>query len=255
VEPANEPDRAARTLLPLFPLGTVLFPGLVLPLHVFEPRYRTLVQHLTELPAGVTREFGVIAIRRGWEVGRQSEAHDVTLSGSKTPDAALTVGKSLMLYEVGCTAEVRQLTELSDGRFDLMTVGRRRFRLLRVADGDTPYLTGEIEWFPDEPAQPEREGELAAGVLAAFQRYLRLMRHDDIDTGEQLPDDPTVLSHLVAATASLTIEDRQRLLAEPGTVSRLRAERVLLRREAALLAKVRAVPVPLADLAVPTSPN
>ena len=67
MEEANEPE---RTLLPLFPLGTVLFPGLVLPLHVFEPRYRTLVQHLAELPASLPREFGVIAIRRGWEVGR-----------------------------------------------------------------------------------------------------------------------------------------------------------------------------------------
>jgi hypothetical protein len=64
-----------------------------------------------------------------------------------------------------------------------------------------------------------------------------------------------VLSHLVAATASLTLEDRQRLLAEPDTVSRLRAERQLLRREAVLLQRVRAVPVPLADLAVPASPN
>src|SRR5262249_4742737 len=97
--------------------------------------------------------------------------------------------------------------------------------------------------------------ELAAGVLADFQRYLKLMRRDEDDTGEQLPGDPTVLSHLVAATTSLTLEDRQRLLAEPNTVSRLRAERAMLRREAALLGKVRAVPVALPDLASPASPN
>jgi Lon protease-like protein len=229
--------------LPLFPLGTVLFPGLVLPLHVFEPRYRALVRDLTAVPEGQTREFGVIAIRRGWEVGSPDED-------------PLTAGASLSLYEIGCTAEVRQVTELENGQFDLVTVGRRRFRLLRVDKESAPYLTGEVEWLPDSPATANDHAEdLAAGVLAAFQRYLQLMRRDGDGAGEQLPGDPTVLSHLVAATASLTLEDRQRLLAEPDTVSRLRAERQLLRREAALLRRVRAVPVPLADLAVPASPN
>ncbi|GAA3296063.1 LON peptidase substrate-binding domain-containing protein [Dactylosporangium vinaceum] len=230
-------------LLPLFPLGTVLFPGLVLPLHVFEPRYRTLIQHLTELPANLPREFGVIAIRRGWEVGRQSEAADATI----------TAGESLSLYEIGCAAEIRQITELPDGRFDLMTLGRRRFRLVGVARNDAPYLTGEVEWLPEPKGDPDREGELAAGVLSAYQDYLRAVRADE--DGEQLPDDPTVLSHLVAATASLTLEDRQSLLAEPDTQSRLKSERALLRRETALLGQIRAVPVSLGDLAVPSSPN
>ncbi|UWZ50024.1 LON peptidase substrate-binding domain-containing protein [Dactylosporangium matsuzakiense] len=229
--------------MPLFPLGTVLFPGLVLPLHVFEPRYRTLIQHLTELPANLPREFGVIAIRRGWEVGRQSEAADATI----------TAGESLSLYEIGCAAEIRQITELPDGRFDLMTLGRRRFRLVGVARNDAPYLTGEVEWLPEPKGDPDREGELAAGVLSAYQDYLRAVRADE--DGEQLPDDPTVLSHLVAATASLTLEDRQSLLAEPDTQSRLKSERALLRRETALLGQVRAVPVSLGDLAVPSSPN
>lgn len=229
--------------LPLFPLGTVLFPGLVLPLHVFEPRYRALVRDLTAVPEGQTREFGVVAIRRGWEVGNPD-------------DDPLTAGDSLSLYEIGCTAEVRQITELDDGQFDLVTVGRRRFRLIEVDKDSQPYLTGKVEWLPDSPAVAgDRADDLAAGVLAAFQRYLQLMRRDEDGAGEQLPGDPTVLSHLVAATASLTLEDRQRLLAEPDTVSRLRAERQLLRREAALLQRVRAVPVPLADLAVPASPN
>ncbi|MEV0560291.1 LON peptidase substrate-binding domain-containing protein [Dactylosporangium sp. NPDC050588] len=246
MEEANEPE---RTLLPLFPLGTVLFPGLVLPLHVFEPRYRTLVQHLAELPADLPREFGVIAIRRGWEVGR------VEGEAGETNDASITAGEALSLYEIGCAAEIRQLTELADGRFDLMTVGRRRFRLLGLARNDAPYLTGEIEWLPEPKGEPDREEELAAGVLAAFQQYLKAVRSDEDGDGEQLPDDPTVLSHLVAATASLTLEDRQSLLAEPDTTSRLKAERALLRREAALLGQVRAVPVALSDLAVPSSPN
>jgi Lon protease-like protein len=252
VEAADEPGQerpAERSLLPLFPLGTVLFPGLVLPLHVFEHRYRTLVRDLAALPHGVAREFGVVAIRRGWEVGVPDG------------DAAITPSDALTLYEVGCTAEVRQITELPDGRFDLMTVGRRRFRLVGITSGAAPYLTGEIEWLPDEdvdPADAERAEELAAGVVAVFQRYLKLVRPGDgagEGVGEQLPDDPTVLSHLVAATASLTLDERQQLLAETGTVSRLRAERAILRRETALLQQVRAVPAPLSELATPASPN
>lgn len=92
-------------------------------------------------------------------------------------------------------------------------------------------------------------------MLAVFRQYLGLIRADPEEITEQLPDDPTVLSHLVAATAALTVADRQRLLATPDTAERLRAELRLLSREAALLRQVRAVPVPLAELAVPPSPN
>ena len=193
MEEANEPE---RTLLPLFPLGTVLFPGLVLPLHVFEPRYRTLVQHLAELPASLPREFGVIAIRRGWEAGR------VEGEQGETTDASITAGEALSLYEVGCAAEIRQLTELPDGRFDLMTVGRRRFRLLGLARNDAPYLTGEVEWLPRaQRASPTAREELAAGRPGGVPAVPEGVRSGHDGDGEQLPDDPTVLSHLVAATA------------------------------------------------------
>jgi len=231
-------------IVPVFPLpNVVLFPRMLLPLHIFEPRYQKLVQDLSALPDGVAKEFGVVAIRRGWEVG--------------VPDGDVSIipGDALTLYEIGCTAEVRQITELSEGGFDLMTVGRRRFRLVSIETGAAPYLTGEVEWMPDETGDADRADDLAAGVLAAFQRYLRVLRRVDADGGEQLPDDPTVLSHLVAATATLTLEERQRLLAEPDTVSRLRAERAMLRRESALLQQLRAVPAPLSDLATPASPN
>jgi Lon protease-like protein len=231
--------------LPVFPLGTVLFPGLVLPLHIFEERYRELVRHLTALPDDTPREFGVVAIRSGWEVQQ---------STNSTADPILDGTPSL--YEVGCTAELRQVTELPDGGFDLVTVGRRRFRLGEVDERSTPYLTAEVEWLPEPDGQEEVADLLAPRVLAVFRQYLGLIRADPEATiSEQLPDDPTVISHLVAATAALTVADRQRLLATPDTAARLRAELRLLSREAALLRQVRAVPVPLAELAVPASPN
>jgi Lon protease-like protein len=207
--------------LPLFPLGTVLFPGLVLPLHIFEQRYRALVRHLLELPADAPREFGVLTIRSGWEVG----------------------------------AARRQVTELPDGRFDLVTVGRRRFRLLEVDADSEPYLCAQVEWLPEPPGSAEAADLLAPRVLAVFRQYLALIRQDPEEVTEQLPEDPTVLSHLVAATAALTIADRQRLLALPDTTERLRAELRLLNRESALLREVRAVPVPLSELAQPGGPN
>lgn len=222
-------------VLPLFPLGTVLFPGLVMPLHVFEPRYRALVRYLVDLPDGTPREFGVVAIQRGWEV------EHVT--------AALT------LHEVGCVAQLRQVTEHPDGRFDLVTVGRERFRIVRIDPDAAPYLVADVEDLPEELGAPEVAERLAPRVLAAFRRYLALIRPNPEEIAEQLPEEPTVLSHLVAATANLTVDDRQRLLAAPDTVARLRAEVVVLSREEALLRQVRAVPAPLADLAVPMSPN
>jgi Lon protease-like protein len=228
--------------LPVFPLATVLFPGLVLPLHIFEERYRHLVRDLVGRPEGVPREFGVVAIRSGWEVA--------PAAGRATPG-----GGEVTLHEVGCTAELRQVTELDDGGFDIVTVGRRRFRVAGVDREAAGYLTAEVEWLP-EPTGPDEAAELlAARVIAVFRQYLGLIRDDPEELSEQLPEDPTVLSHLVAATAVLTVADRQRLLAIDDTAARLRAELRLLNRESALLRQVRAVPVPLSELASPPAPN
>jgi uncharacterized protein len=222
--------------LPLFPLGTVLFPGLVMPLTVFEERYRALVRHLLALPDGASREFGVIAIQRGWEVDHHAG------------DTA-----TLTLHEVGCSAEIRQVTEHPDGRFDLVTVGRRRFTIKSIDPGTAPYLVADVNWL-DEPEGRQGEADaLTPGLLDLFQRYLRLVRPDE--AGEQVPDDPVVLSHLIAATAALPLAERQALLAAPDAATRLRAERRMLGREVGLLRQVRAVPVPLPELAVTSSPN
>lgn len=220
--------------MPLFPLGTVLFPGLVLPLHVFEERYRALVRDLLALPDGSTREFGVVAISSGWEVDAGAGA--------------------VTLHEIGCTAEVRQVTELSDGRFDLVTVGRRRFRTEEVVNGDVPYLRARVSYLPEAAHSPVADA-LAPRVLAVFRTYLGLVRTDTTDIGEQLPEDPTVLSHLIAATASLTLAERQALLAAPGTAERLRAELTILQREVVLLRQVRAVPLAVSELPVRPGPN
>ena len=233
-------------ILPVFPLGTVLFPGLVLPLHIFEERYRSLVRELVAAPDDGPHEFGVVTLRRGFELPAPADA-----DAKPVDEPPVTADQ---LYPTGCTAELRQVTELPDGRFDIVTVGRRRFQVVTVEAGTHPYLTAEVEWLDDEDSGAETADMLAPRVLAAFRTYLDLLRPDS-EVLDAVPGDPTVLSHLVAATAQLTTDERHDLLAAPDTTSRLRAELKLLNREAGLLARVRAVPVPLSDLARPASPN
>ena len=217
--------------LPLFPLGTVLLPGLVLPLHVFEERYRRLVADLLALPED-ERRFGVVAIRSGHEVGADGVQ---------------------ALHEVGCVAAVRSVEPLDDGRFDLVTTGTARFRL-RSVDAALPYLTGEVELLPELPGAAA--GHVAAAVPAAFAAYTTALAEAGGDRIEvpELPDDPMVLGYLVAATLALDLDERQALVAEPDGASRLRTELRLLRRETALLESLSCVPAP--DLAGgPASPN
>ncbi len=223
--------------LPLFPLGTVLFPGLVLPLHIFEDRWRALVRYLRDLPDGTPREFGVVAIDRGLEV--------------MPPPTEGIATSEVVVHEVGCVAQVRQITEHPDGRFDIVTVGARRFRITGFVPSPHPYPVAGVEFLPEPPAD-ELADNLAPRVLAAFREYLAVLRGGPED---QLPEDPVVLSHLVAATASLTVADRQALLSAPDPASRLRAELKLLARETALVREVRAVPASLSQLGPAPSQN
>ena len=210
-------------MLPLFPLGTVLFPGLLLPLHVFEERYRTLVRDLLALPEQ-DRHFGVVAIREGREVG----------------DDAATA-----LFEVGCTAHLRTSEELPDGRWDIVTVGAKLFRLGEVST-ERPYLSAEVTWLDDDLGAPAEAQVLERSVAQSFTAYVLALaeatrsRPGDLD----LPEDPLVLSHLVAASMRLDLADQQALLEEPTGVERLRRELSLLRREEGFLRLLRAAPAP-----------
>jgi uncharacterized protein len=212
--------------LPLFPLGTVLVPGLVLPLHIFEPRYRVLVEALTSLPEDAPKQFGVVAIRSGREVG----AHGVGA-----------------LYPVGCTADLREVTPYSDGQFDIVTVGESRFRLVGIdAEAGTPYVTGLVEFLPEPDG--EDVAELAEAVTLQFAAYRDRL---GVQVNE-LPDDPRVVSYLISAAVVLPLHERQALLEEPTTSGRLQAELALLRRERALIKAFRSLPA--VDLTQPPNP-
>jgi uncharacterized protein len=208
--------------LPLFPLGTVLYPGLLLPLHVFEERYRQLVRDLLAGPE--PRTFGVIAIREGRETG---------------PNGILT------LHEVGCMATVRQVTELDDGRYDLVTVGTQRF-LLTGTDDTEPYLQGQVEPLPEEAGDESGAAMAARSVQDAFRTYLGALAERGVTqvSAPELPGDPILLSYLVAASMVIDLPDKQTLLAEPDALHRLVTERMLLSRETTMLRTLTATPAP-----------
>jgi uncharacterized protein len=220
------------TKIPLFPLGTVLFPGLVLPLHIFEDRYRQLVRDLLAKPE--PREFGVIAIRHGRETGIDGVSD---------------------LYEVGCTAEIRQVEELDDGRFALVTVGNQRFRL-KGLDEPAPYLAADVDLLDDEVGDEAAAALAVKPVQKAFLDYLTALADQRQATFEvpELPDEPVLLSYLVAAAVVVDMQDKQRLLAAPDAARRLVAGRELLSREIRILRALPTTPAP--DLRYsPYNPN
>jgi uncharacterized protein len=236
--------------LPLFPLGTVLTPGMPLSLHVFEPRYRKLVADLLNDQDPRAPEFGVVALRGGWEVGELQDLH-----------------------EVGTAARVTDVLPLADGRCDLSAIGERRFAIEQLDTDSRPYLMATVRWL----AEPD--GQLSAGLLLGTQRAMQRHRSalarlnvnyaepdaDDEPAGTDSPgssssspsepagDGPSpaslnpavarALSYAVARQSWLPLADRQRLLACPDTASRLREARAILRRESELVSQLRAVPV------------
>lgn len=182
--------------IPLFPLRSVLFPGMALPLRVFEERYRVMVRELLD-SGGV---FGVLLIREGGEVG-----------GNASP------------YDVGTTARIEQCTPLEGGRFAITARGVERFRLVRMLP-PRPYPFGEIELLPDDDltASPRLQ-HAAETVRATFPVYFRLALSL---TGQWarsplLPASGHRLVDAVAPWLQVTEEAKQRLIEPEATVDRM----------------------------------
>jgi Lon protease-like protein len=261
--------------IPLFPLHTVLCPGIVLPLHIFEDRYRALTRHCLDTGA----PFGVVLIRGGREVGD---------------------GGSLALAGVGALVEIREAGRYPDGRYDLLAAATGRFAIDAVDPAREPYLVADVTPLEDEVGDEARAERLAAAAIRRFVRYLEQMRARDGETSEVLdirvevessladdssidddvrvdaddredrddeilpedeaavgapgvetvrssaeaegrrdlviPDDPTVLSYLLSGIVQIELPRRQGLLEAATTVERLEALVRLLDREILLLA-------------------
>jgi Lon protease-like protein len=207
--------------LPLVPLGTVLMPGATLPLQLFEPRYLRLLRDLLAAPPP-EREFGVVALRRGVEVGPET---------------------SIELHEIGCVARVLGAWSLpGTGRVSVETMGMRRFRLVALDPGaDTPYLTGDIDSLPELPgAGPDELERLTEALGRGLAVYRELLGAPAV----VLDGRPEVASYAVADALVLDVADRQQLLAAPSTAGRLRLAATLVHRETVLVERLGALPRP-----------
>lgn len=246
--------------IPLFPLHTVLCPGIVVPLHIFEERYRALTRHCLETGA----PFGIVLIRDGREVG---------------------AGRTLALAGVGALVEIRSAGRYPDGRYDLLAAATGRFAIDSVDLARAPYLVADVTPLEDEVGDERRAERLAASAIRRFVRYLELMRIREGESGEALdirveldsaaigdgkgdvddavsdvesaaeidessaghpeatttsltiPDDPTVLSYLLSGIVQVELPRRQRLLEAATTVARLEELITVLDREVLLLSR------------------
>lgn len=241
--------------LPLFPLNAVLFPGLVLPLNVFEERYRALMRELLKTDESEGRRFAVVAIRDGRELApTASGMPDQAAVPERGPAEGFGPEPLDVFHSVGCVADAATIRERPDGTFEVVVTGTTRVRLLSV-EASGAFLTAEVEELPEE--EGEGAGALAEGVLRAFQSYQKRLagaRERTLSTETELPDEPSVVSYLVAAAAVLDIPTKQRLLEADDTADRLRQELKLLRAETAVIRHLPSLPA--ADLTqTRTNPN
>ena len=192
--------------LPLFPLNTVLFPGMPLPLHVFEERYREMIQFCLD----DKRPFGVVLIRSG------------VAEGGPVADP----------YEVGCVAEIVEVERLEDGRLLLMTVGTERFRILSL-NHDRAYLMGTMEDFPFAAETEQALAQAANRLLPLVAEYLRILAdtgHVEFDS-DQMPTDPEDLIFLAAAAIQVDAEQKQEFLENDKATSVLNELTKIYRQE------------------------
>lgn len=208
--------------IPIFPLRTVLVPGLVLPLHIFEPRYRLMIQMLAEAPEA-ERAFGVVALKPG------GGCEDRTC-----------------MYQVGTLARLVEVDRLEDGRYDIVTVGAERFQIVSV-DDEMPFRRAEVTFIREDGGAPDSESvadlaHQAESLLLDYRRRIAGWGVIDIPRIPNMPSDPTALSYLVAAALVVDLPVHQELLAVPTTGARLAAECQLLRSELSVMGAIASLP-------------
>lgn len=203
-------------LLPLFPLNTVLFPGMQLKLHIFEPRYKELIKQCIDR----NEPFGVVLVRPDAEIGNQDSVP----------------------FDVGCTAKIGEVQRLPLGRMNIVTTGHRRFRI-KALDRSKPVLLGEVDYFLPEADRP--------GVIKVYSKALRplLLRYLDILSSssdshfdpEQLPRQPRTIAQIGSILLQADNLQKQELLSI-GSLSKLLTTLVDIYRLETMLLKVRLSP-------------
>lgn len=202
-------DHCMADRLPLFPLNTVLFPGMPLPLHIFEPRYRRILRER----AGEEIVFGVVLLREG------------TATDSRVP-----------VYEVGTAALLSSRRSLPDGRSDIVVSGRRRFRI-RELDWSADVLVADIDWLDEPVGDTARAASLLQAAGKGFSRYVSGITTitGRSFTGVRIGTEPNEAAYDLITRLPLHTWERQRLLELNSAEERLEAVVALVERENALL--------------------
>ncbi len=197
--------------LPLFPLNTVLFPNTPIALHIFEPRYRLMLEQCIATSA----PFGVVLIQQGQEA----------LDSLPEPHA------------IGCTAHVTQVERLDDGRMNIIAIGADRFRIHSLLH-NKPYLVGQVEPFELDSDDFSTLEQAGSQLRPWVERYLTMLsqavENEDFDPA-RLPDDPLALGYLAAALVQIPSDQKQPLLATIEATALLTNMHTIYRREVALL--------------------
>jgi Lon protease-like protein len=208
---------ASAIEVPLFPLNVVLFPGVVLPLHIFEPRYRQMIKDCQ----AEQRSFGIVL------------AQPASNPLQEIP------------HSVGTMVEIHDLQRLEDGRFVLMAMGLDRFRILSH-HRRKPYLSGLVEVYHDVPTSGNELDMYFRYAQELFSTYLELLlkaaNEEDRDIRSSLPESPEDLSYFIAYFLEIQDEQKQHFLELTSTIQRLREEISILRREVPLMRQILAKP-------------
>jgi len=190
--------------LPLFPLNVVLFPGMALPLHIFESRYRQMITECSQ----ADKPFGVVLAQPG------------SIPLQEVP------------YTIGTIAEIHDLDRLEDGRFTLLAMGTQRFRILSQ-HRKKPYLSGFVEVYEDAEEPAEDVVRYAKHAHALFNSYIALLltATNEQELHAALPELPEDLSYFIAYFLDIGDEQKQQFLEMTSTRQRLQEEITILRRE------------------------
>lgn len=192
--------------LPLFPLPLVLLPNELLPLHIFEPRYRQMLK----------------------DIGLEKNLFGVTFFNQEE-----TLSDKPPLDTIGCAAEVRELQSLPDGRSNILSVGIIRYRLIDYVDSGDPYFVGDVEFFEDDPEDEDLLTPLSEEVFRLFRRVAKAAHKLSGERGK-FPDipqaEPQALSFLVTAAFNLDPEMKYKMIEMRSTVERLERLREILKQ-------------------------
>jgi uncharacterized protein len=208
--------------LRIFPLDTVLFPGMRLSVHVVEPRLRSLIRGLVQTEPLESHRLGVVAIREGYRIGR----------GQGRQSA----------HRVGCEALVTSAVDRPDGSWDVRLTGRRRMRVDELVSADQAQAVAAVSYPPEVDGSDVTE--TATTALTAFEAYRHAVAdHAGVQASVgELPDEPLPLSYVLAAATTLPLRERQVLLEAPSAAARLRRLTLMLRAELTAIQAVASLP-------------